>query len=121
MSNDEWDAWPNCAVPGCTNKCCLRLHSKYCWPHTVVFAGEALTSVSVEYKHELIEPHGPTLATIRTRAIVEFERAIEKRARELTEGMPTEFNLTPVKDLVRRAFSMGYDVIRPSPEHVNPA
>lgn len=30
----EWDAWPNCAIPGCPNKCCLRLESKYCHPHT---------------------------------------------------------------------------------------
>lgn len=29
-----FDAWPKCAVPACENKCCLRLGSKYCWPHT---------------------------------------------------------------------------------------
>ena len=27
-------AWPKCAVPACQNKCCLRLNSIYCWPHT---------------------------------------------------------------------------------------
>ena len=26
--------WPMCAVKGCPNRCCLRLGSKYCWPHT---------------------------------------------------------------------------------------
>ena len=30
----EWEHWPNCAIEGCPNKCCLRLRSKYCWPHT---------------------------------------------------------------------------------------
>jgi hypothetical protein len=30
----NWDEWPKCAVPACQNKCCLRLRSKYCWPHT---------------------------------------------------------------------------------------
>lgn len=28
------DEWPNCAVKDCPNKCCLRLQSRYCWPHT---------------------------------------------------------------------------------------
>lgn len=27
-------AWPKCAVAACVNKCCLRLNSIYCWPHT---------------------------------------------------------------------------------------
>lgn len=26
--------WPKCAVPGCNNKCCISLYSKYCYPHT---------------------------------------------------------------------------------------
>lgn len=26
--------WPDCAIKGCPNKCCLRLRSRYCWPHT---------------------------------------------------------------------------------------
>ena len=26
--------WPDCAIEGCTNKCCLRLKSRFCWPHT---------------------------------------------------------------------------------------
>lgn len=34
MSDEEWDAWPKCAIPACTLKCCRSLGSKYCWPHT---------------------------------------------------------------------------------------
>ncbi len=35
MSRDiDWGDWPKCAVPACQNRCCLRLRSKYCWPHT---------------------------------------------------------------------------------------
>lgn len=26
--------WNNCLIPGCPNKCCKALDSKYCWPHT---------------------------------------------------------------------------------------
>jgi hypothetical protein len=37
MSNLEQmlKGWPGCAVPDCPNKCCKRLDSPYCWPHTV--------------------------------------------------------------------------------------
>lgn len=28
------DDWPDCAVDGCPNKCCLALDSIYCFPHT---------------------------------------------------------------------------------------
>ncbi len=34
MSDEPSYHWPDCAVPECPNKCCLRLNSKYCWPHT---------------------------------------------------------------------------------------
>lgn len=34
MTDEEFQHWPKCAVPACQNKCCLRLRSKYCWPHT---------------------------------------------------------------------------------------
>lgn len=30
----EWDDWPDCPVPGCTNKICLALNSDRCFPHT---------------------------------------------------------------------------------------
>lgn len=26
--------WPICAIPGCENNTCMRLNSKYCYPHT---------------------------------------------------------------------------------------
>ena len=28
--------WPGCAIPGCQNKSCRRLNSKYCHPHTLL-------------------------------------------------------------------------------------
>lgn len=28
------DTWPDCPVPGCTNKICLALNSDKCFPHT---------------------------------------------------------------------------------------
>lgn len=36
MKGDEldMDAWPDCAVEGCLNKCCLALDSPFCFPHT---------------------------------------------------------------------------------------
>ena len=30
------DLWPDCASPGCRNKCCLSLDSRYCHPHTML-------------------------------------------------------------------------------------
>ena len=30
----NWEDWPKCAIPACPLKCCLRLNSIYCWPHT---------------------------------------------------------------------------------------
>lgn len=73
----------------------------------------------VPFEHQR-GPSGPTLAKIRAKSIVDFERAVDKRARELVEGAPPQFNLAPVKELVRQAFSMGYDVVKPPREHVNP-
>lgn len=26
--------WPDCAIEGCSNKCCLALDSPFCFPHT---------------------------------------------------------------------------------------
>lgn len=35
MSNDvDLSGWPDCAVEGCQNKCCLALGSVFCFPHT---------------------------------------------------------------------------------------
>lgn len=35
MGSDLMEVWDNCAVADCPNKCCLRLGSEKCWPHTV--------------------------------------------------------------------------------------
>lgn len=34
-SQETLDAWPDCIVHGCENKCSLRLNSGYCHPHTL--------------------------------------------------------------------------------------
>lgn len=34
LTQAQWEAWPWCAIQACGNKCCLRLNSIYCWPHT---------------------------------------------------------------------------------------
>lgn len=34
LTQEEFDAWPDCVVEGCQNKCCLALGSKFCFPHT---------------------------------------------------------------------------------------
>jgi hypothetical protein len=50
------DSWPNCAVPDCPNKTCLKLDSDKCWPHTVnapVINGAQLTE-SQRTKLELV-------------------------------------------------------------------
>ncbi len=28
------EEWPRCIIPDCTNKCCLRLNSPFCYPHS---------------------------------------------------------------------------------------
>lgn len=28
--------WPSCKIDGCRNKCCRRLESPYCHPHTLL-------------------------------------------------------------------------------------
>jgi len=33
---EEEAAWPLCKTPGCRNKCCRRLNSDYCHPHTIL-------------------------------------------------------------------------------------
>lgn len=34
LTQEQFDAWPDCPIPGCPNKICLSLNSKYCHPHT---------------------------------------------------------------------------------------
>lgn len=41
MTNEEFERWPKCAISACRNKSCLRLRSKYCWPHTPGGAADA--------------------------------------------------------------------------------
>jgi hypothetical protein len=48
MTKEEFDRWPKCAVPACANKSCLRLSSKYCWPHSSGNADEVLASLKNE-------------------------------------------------------------------------
>ncbi len=38
MQADYMWYWPDCPVPGCTNKTCLALDSDKCFPHTHGFA-----------------------------------------------------------------------------------
>lgn len=35
MPQEAFDAWPDCLVAGCPNKCCRALNSAYCHPHTL--------------------------------------------------------------------------------------
>lgn len=44
-SQEQWEAWPKCALSSCQNKSCLRLNSKYCWPHTPGSTDEALENL----------------------------------------------------------------------------
>lgn len=48
MTEDEFRRWPKCAVPACQLKCCLRLRSRFCWPHTPGDALEAQASLAAE-------------------------------------------------------------------------
>ncbi len=32
---ERLDYWPDCIVPKCPRKCCLRLNSPKCYPHTL--------------------------------------------------------------------------------------
>lgn len=45
MTDEEYAAWPKCAVVPCQNKCFRRLHSKYCWPHTPGTPEQALENL----------------------------------------------------------------------------
>ena len=49
-SEIDWDAWPDCKVSGCHNKCCLRLRSEYCYPHTLGLPVNFLTAIDAESK-----------------------------------------------------------------------
>lgn len=51
-SREAFEAWPKCAVPACSLKCCLRLRSPYCWPHTPGTPQEAGNSLVEETRAE---------------------------------------------------------------------
>lgn len=74
-----------------------------------------------DWARSIRERSGADLARDRARAIIAFEQAIEKRTRELTAGAPPEFNLAPTKELVRQAFLLGYDVVKPDADSPKPA
>ena len=59
LTDEEWAAWPKCAVPACKNKCCLRLRSRYGWPHT---PGDALTAQQNLYETEMRQEPAPNPA-----------------------------------------------------------
>lgn len=53
ISDEQWASWPDCAVRGCPNKSCLRLSSKYCWPHIPGSDPEEVAEKSLRAEREL--------------------------------------------------------------------
>ncbi len=51
------DNWADCAITGCPNKCCLRLNSKYCFPHTMSDKtyNEIVTEISISESDQKYE------------------------------------------------------------------
>ena len=45
--------WPDCPVPGCTNKICLALNSDFCFPHTP--GNEHVKRMKIDALHPTIE------------------------------------------------------------------
>ena len=45
--------WPFCAVDGCPNRCCLRLNSSKCYPHTL--PGVPITTDEDEREPETVD------------------------------------------------------------------
>ncbi len=53
-SDETLALWPDCAITGCSNKCCKAKNSIYCWPHTG--AGKNLEDLISEINEkELVE------------------------------------------------------------------
>lgn len=44
----------------------------------------------------------------------DFEKRVMRRAQELVGNQSPEFNIAPTLELVRHAFTMGYDLIKPA-------
>lgn len=53
----NYEDWPDCIVPGCPNKCCRRLHSPRCYPHTL-----GLDQRSTRALHEMSDEADALLA-----------------------------------------------------------
>lgn len=51
-----YDAWPKCAIGPCQNKACIRLHSRYCWPHTPGVLSERDKAAIMEDREPVTEP-----------------------------------------------------------------
>lgn len=49
-----------------------------------------------------------------------YDRAVNEKALELTKGMPGMYNIWPVIDLIQKAWSMGYDVVLKPPAPTPP-
>ncbi len=52
MTWTEYYEWPECAIPGCENKSCLRLNSPNCHPHTGI--GESYEEMMSKLKDKEI-------------------------------------------------------------------
>lgn len=57
LAQGSLDDWPNCTVPDCGNKACLRFNSEKCYPHTLeeVIAGKRhLDLTEADWAHEVM-------------------------------------------------------------------
>lgn len=91
MSITDMNDWPDCAVVGCPNKCCLRLKSKYCWPHTPGTPQEALENLmATEFGHE---PEDWTAATVP---------ATENRDQIVTKWGPNQDQWRPTEKIGKK-------------------
>lgn len=52
-------------------------------------------------------------------AWVEMERKAQLKALELVGDCHPCFNITPTLELVRQAWALGYDVVRPTPLNIH--
>ena len=46
--------WPMCAKEGCNSRACLRLNSKYCYPHTHFTGMGVFSSIAEKYTQDEI-------------------------------------------------------------------
>lgn len=57
----DLEGWPDCAIKGCSNKCCRSLNSIYCFPHTP--GNEHVKRMKIE-AHNSGYSTGPALAGV---------------------------------------------------------